>query len=62
MRWLKRRSEKSANLFSNKGQSGHGGRIFNDKIPFKGFGEGIKNVSLGTSPTWGCGATYLNLS
>ena len=46
----------------NKGQSGAGGRTFNDKILFKGFREGEKYVSLGTSPTWGCGATYLNLS
>ena len=57
MRWSKRWSEKSANLFSNKGQSGDGGKIFNDKIPLKGFREGVKNVSLGTSPTWGCGVT-----
>ena len=41
---------KSANLFINKGQSGDGGRTFHDKIPFKGFKEGVKNVSLGTSP------------
>ena len=31
----------------NKGQSGAGGRTFNDKILFKGFREGEKYVYLG---------------
>ena len=57
MRWSDTRSEKSANLLCKKGQLGDGGKTFNDKIPFKGFKKGVKNVSLGTSPIWGCRAT-----